>query len=171
MKIAVVRFPGSNGDADALNAAALAGHEAWFVWHRSKDLSGADAVILPGQLVRNGGLSFVCRTVTVRVESDATPFTSRYRVGQELRLPVAHGDGRYVADEATLDRLERERRVVFRYVGGNPNGAMRDIAGVASEEGNVVGMMPHPERSVEAILGSRDGLALFGFAEVPAAVS
>ena len=222
MKVAVVRFPGSNCDADALHAAALAGHDAYFVWHRSADLGGADAVILPGgfsygdylrpgaiarfspvmqavaahakaggsvlgicngfqilceahllpgQLVRNEGLAFVCRTVTVRVESDATPFTGRYQVGQELRMPVAHGDGRYVADEATLERLERERRVVFRYVGGNPNGALRDIAGIANEDGNVVGMMPHPERAVEAILGSTDGLAMFGFAAVPAAVS
>ena len=221
MRIAVVRFPGSNCDADALNAAALAGHEAYFVWHRSADLGGADVVILPGgfsygdylrpgaiarfspvmqavsaharaggpvlgicngfqilceahllpgQLVRNERLAFVCRMVTVRVESEATPFTGRYRFGQELRMPVAHGDGRYVADEPTLDRLERERRVVFRYVGGSPNGALRDIAGITSEEGNVVGMMPHPERAVEAMLGSRDGLAMFGFAGTAAAV-
>ena len=222
MKVAVVRFPGSNGDADALNAATLAGHTAEFVWHRSADLGGADIVIvpggfsygdylrpgaiarfspvmqavaahakaggpvlgicngfqilceahlLPGQLVRNEGLAFVCRPVTVKVESDATPFTARYRIGQELRMPVAHGDGRYVADDATLDLLEREGRVVFRYTGGNPNGALRDIAGIANEEGNVVGMMPHPERAVETILGSADGFAMFGFAAVPAAVS
>ncbi|MFI5280922.1 MAG: phosphoribosylformylglycinamidine synthase subunit PurQ [Gemmatimonadales bacterium] len=222
MRIAVVRFPGSNCDADALNAATLAGHEAYFVWHRSADLGGADAVILPGgfsygdhlrpgaiarfspvmqavtahakaggpvlgicngfqilceahllpgQLVRNERLAFVCRTVTVRVESDATPFTSRYRVGQELRMPVAHGDGRYVADEGTLDKLERERRVVFRYVGGNPNGALRDIAGISNEDGNVVGLMPHPERAVEAMLGSRDGLAMFGLAATAAALT
>jgi phosphoribosylformylglycinamidine synthase len=222
VKIAVVRFPGSNCDADALNAAALAGHEAYFVWHRSADLGGADVVILPGgfsygdyvrpgaiarfspvmqavsaharagglllgvcngfqilceahllpgQLVRNERLAFVCRMVTVRVENDATPFTSRYQAGQELRMPVAHGDGRYVADEATLDLLERERRVVFRYVGGNPNGALRNIAGISNEEGNIVGMMPHPERAVEAMLGSRDGLAMFGFAATVAAVT
>ena len=102
--------------------------------------------------------------VTVRVETDATPFTARYRPGQQLRVPVAHGDGRYVADDATLDRLEREERVVFRYVGGNPNGAMRDIAGITNEGRNVVGLMPHPERAAEALLGSSDGAAMFALA-------
>ena len=109
-----------------------------------------EAQLLPGALVRNGGLSFVCRPVRLRVETDATPFTARYRVGQQLTMPVAHGDGRYVADDATLDRLEREERVVFRYVDGNPNGAMRDIAGITNEGRNVVGLMPHPERASEA---------------------
>jgi len=219
VKIAVVRFPGSNCDADALAAAAGAGAEAVYVWHRSTDLEGADAVVLPGgfsygdylrpgaiarfspvmravaahaaagrpllgicngfqilceaqllpgALVRNGGLSFVCRPVRVRVESDTTPFTARYRPGQCLTMPVAHGAGRFVADQATLDLLEREERVVFRYVGGNPNGAMRDIAGITNQERNVVGLMPHPERASEALLGSNDGAAMFVLAAATA---
>ena len=219
MRIAVVRFPGSNCDADALAAAAGAGAEAFYVWHRSTDLAGADAVVLPGgfsygdylrpgaiarfspvmravaahaaagrpvlgicngfqilceagllpgALVKNGGLSFVCRPVRVRVESDATPFTARYRIGQVLTMPVAHGEGRYVADDATLDRLEAEDRVVLRYVNGNPNGAMRDIAGIANQERNVVGVMPHPERAAEALLGSSDGAGMFALAQAAA---
>ena len=215
MKVAVVRFPGSNCDADAWHAAQDAGHTVEYVWHRSTDLCGADVVvlpggfaygdylragaiarfspvmkaveahakagglllgicngfqvlceagILPGALARNAGLAFVCRWVTVRVEAADTPFTARYRRGQELRVPVAHGEGRYVADDATLDRLEREDRVVFRYAGGNPNGALRDIAGITNEGRNVVGMMPHPERAAEALLGSADGAAMFALA-------
>ena len=221
MKVAVVRFPGSNCDADAWHAARDAGAEAVYVWHRSADLGGADVVVLPGgfcygdylrpgaiarfspvmkavaahaaagrpvlgicngfqvlceaqllpgALARNGGLSFVCRPVTMRVESDATPFTARYARGQVVTMPVAHGDGRYVADEVTLDRLEREDRVVFRYVGGNPNGAMRDIAGITNEGRNVVGLMPHPERAADALLGSDDGAAMFALAGVAAGV-
>jgi phosphoribosylformylglycinamidine synthase len=123
-----------------------------------------EAGILPGALARNAGLAFVCRVVTVRVEATDTPFTSRYRRGQELRVPVAHGEGRYVADDATLDRLEREGRVVFRYAGGNPNGALRDIAGITNAGRNVVGMMPHPERAAEALLGSADGAPMFALA-------
>jgi len=215
VKVAVVRFPGSNCDADAWHAARDAGHAVEYVWHRSTALGGADVVvlpggfaygdylragaiarfspvmkaveahakagglllgicngfqvlceagILPGALARNAGLSFVCRWVTVRVEATDTPFTARYRRGQELRVPVAHGEGRYVADDATLDRLEREGRVVFRYAGDNPNGALRDIAGITNEGRNVVGMMPHPERAAEALLGSADGAAMFALA-------
>jgi phosphoribosylformylglycinamidine synthase len=215
VKVAVVRFPGSNCDADAWHAARDAGHTVEFVWHRSTDLCGAEVVvlpggfaygdylragaiarfspvmkaveahakagglllgicngfqvlceagILPGALARNAGLAFVCRWVTVRVETTDTPFTARYRRGQELRVPVAHGEGRYVADDATLDRLEREDRVVFRYTGSNPNGALRDIAGITNEGRNVVGMMPHPERAAEALLGSADGAAMFALA-------
>ncbi len=219
MKVAVVRFPGSNCDADAWHAARDAGHTVDYVWHRSTDLGGADLVvlpggfaygdylragaiarfspvmraveahakagrlllgicngfqvlceagILPGALARNAGLSFVCRWVRVRVEATDTPFTARYRRGEVLRLPVAHGEGRYVADPATLDLLEREGRVVFRYdAGDNPNGAERDIAGITNEGRNVVGMMPHPERAAEALLGSADGAALFALASVP----
>ncbi|NJD17843.1 MAG: phosphoribosylformylglycinamidine synthase subunit PurQ, partial [Gemmatimonadetes bacterium] len=127
-----------------------------------------EAGILPGALARNAGLSFVCRWVRVRVEATDTPFTARYRRGDVLRLPVAHGEGRYVADPATLDLLEREGRIVFRYdAGDNPNGAERDIAGITNEGRNVVGMMPHPERAAEALLGSADGAALFALASVP----
>jgi phosphoribosylformylglycinamidine synthase subunit PurQ / glutaminase len=129
-----------------------------------------EAQLLPGALVRNRGLTFVCRQITVRVESDATPFTARYRPGQLLRLPVAHGDGRYVADQATLERLEREERVVLRYAGDNPNGATRDIAGICNEGRNVLGLMPHPERATEAALGSCDGAAMFALAGVAAGV-
>ena len=128
-----------------------------------------EAGLLPGALLRNASLSFVCESVRLRVETSDTRFTSEYETGQVLRMPIAHGEGRYTADAETLDRLEGEGRVVFRYVGadgdpdaaGNPNGSMRDIAGIVNEAGNVLGMMPHPERAVDPLLGSRDGLALF----------
>ena len=128
-----------------------------------------EAGLLPGALLRNASLKFVGDTVIVRVEQPDTMFTSRYAAGQLLRLPVAHGDGRYTADVATLDRLEQEGRVAFRYVdasgaatdAANPNGSMRSIAGVISAEGNVLGLMPHPERAVDPLCSSGDGLALF----------
>jgi phosphoribosylformylglycinamidine synthase subunit PurQ / glutaminase len=128
-----------------------------------------EAGLLPGALLRNASLTFVCETVRLRVETDDTIFTSGYARGDLLRMPVAHGEGRYTADPALLDRLEGEGRVVFRYVGAsgereagaNPNGSMRDIAGIVNDAGNVLGMMPHPERAVDALLGSTDGLALF----------
>ncbi len=128
-----------------------------------------EAGLLPGALLRNASLKFVSRDVYVRVETDGTPFTSDYVPGQVLRIPIAHADGNYHADEATLDRLVEEGRVVFRYSdrngeptpGSNPNGSARDIAGIVSEDGNVLGMMPHPERAVEAVLGSTDGLGVF----------
>lgn len=128
-----------------------------------------EAGLLPGALVRNRSLKFRAMDVYLRVENAATPYTTRYREGQVLRMPIAHGDGNYVADEATLDRLEQERRIVFRYVdangdatdAANPNGSARNIAGIVNEGGNVLGMMPHPERAVEALLGSTDGLPLF----------
>ena len=221
MKVAIVRFPGSNRDMEAYHAVQDAGHDATLVWHRSQDLQGADMVILPGgfsygdylrpgaiarfspimqavakhaaagrpllgvcngfqilceaqllpgALVRNAHLQFVSKMVTVRVETDATPFTAGYKVGQELRLPVAHGDGRYVADAATLDKLEADGRVVFRYVQGNPNGAERDIAGIMNEGRNVVGLMPHPECAVDALTGSADGAAMFAPVAMAAAL-
>ena len=219
MKVAVVRFPGSNCDSDAWHAARDRGHEVEYVWHRSTDLRGADVVVLPGgfaygdylragaiarfspvmkavaahadagrpvfgicngfqilcearllpgALARNSGLAFVCRWVTIRVEATDSLFTAPYRVGDLIRAPVAHSAGRYVADDATLDRLEREGRVVFRYVGGNPNGSLRDIAGISNEGRNVVGLMPHPERASETLLGSADGAAMFACAAVAA---
>ena len=120
------------------------------------------AGLLPGALVRNRSLRFVARWVRLRVENAATPFTNAYAQGQVLRLPIAHGGGNYVADEATLDRLEAEGRVVARYIGGNPNGSQRDIAAVTNEAGNVVGIMPHPEHAVEELIGpSLDGLGFF----------
>ena len=115
--------------------------------------------MLPGALVRNRGLKFVCRPVALRVETADSPFTSGAAKGQILRLPVAHGEGCYVADEKTLDQLEREDRVALRYI-ENPNGSMRDIAGILSEKRNVLGMMPHPERASEDLMGSTDGLAI-----------
>ncbi len=115
--------------------------------------------LLPGALVRNQGLKFVCRTVPIRVETTNSPFTSAASVAQILHLPIAHGEGCYVADERTLDQLEGEDRVVLRYV-ENPNGSMRDIAGVLNEQRNVLGMMPHPERASEDLMRSTDGLAI-----------
>ena len=128
-----------------------------------------EAGLLPGALVRNRSLQFQGETVGIRVENTDTPFTSRYQQGQLLRLHIAHGRGNYVADPDTLARLEHEHRVVFRYVDaegqqtdeGNANGSMHNIAGIVNPAGNVLGLMPHPERSVEALLGSTDGLPLF----------
>jgi phosphoribosylformylglycinamidine synthase subunit PurQ / glutaminase len=128
-----------------------------------------EAGLLPGALLRNASLKFVCAPIHLRVESNDTLFTSRYERGQRIVLPIAHGDGRYSADDDTLDRLEGEGQVVLRYAPNaleaqesyNPNGSMRDIAGIVNGAGNVLGMMPHPERAVDALLGSADGLALF----------
>ena len=119
-----------------------------------------EAGLLPGALMRNAGQTFVCRTVPLRVETSQSLFTAGYEAGQTIGLPVAHHDGNYFADEATLDRLEGEGRVAFRY-GEAVNGSRRDIAGVLSEAGNVLGMMPHPERAIEPEHGSSDGRALF----------
>jgi len=119
-----------------------------------------EAGLLPGALMRNAGQTFVCRTVPLRVETSQSLFTAGYEAGQTIGLPVAHHDGNYFADEATLDRLEGEGRVAFRY-GEAVNGSMRDIAGILSEAGNVLGMMPHPERAIEPEHGSSDGRALF----------
>jgi phosphoribosylformylglycinamidine synthase subunit PurQ / glutaminase len=117
--------------------------------------------LLPGVLMRNASLKFICRDVTLRVEGKETPVT-RGLAGRTLTMPIAHAEGSYFADAETLDRLEGEGRVVFRYVGGAPNGAARDIAGVSGGPGgNVVGLMPHPERASEAILGCEDGRRLF----------
>lgn len=128
-----------------------------------------EAGLLPGALLRNETLRFVSEPVRLRVENADTLFTNRYEVGQLLTMPVAHGDGRYTADEATLDRLDGEGRVVFRYLpsGGetdqywSPNGSMRAIAGIVSASGNVLGLMPHPERAMDALLGSADGIGVF----------
>jgi phosphoribosylformylglycinamidine synthase len=128
-----------------------------------------EAGLLPGALLRNAGLKYIGEWVNLRVETTDTMFTNRYEVGAILRIPIAHGEGRYTADEKTLDTLEEEGRVVFRYAGGpgdadewwSPNGSMRAIAGIVNETGNVLGMMPHPERAVDVLLSSDDGLALF----------
>ena len=129
-----------------------------------------EAGLLPGAMLRNRGLKFICEHVSVRVEETDTPFTSVCAKGQILRIPINHGEGNYFAPDDVLDALERDRRVIFRYVdastgqpsaAANPNGAARNIAGICSERRNVVGMMPHPERACEPMLGSGDGLVLF----------
>jgi phosphoribosylformylglycinamidine synthase len=217
-RVAVVRFPGSNRDLDALRAAERVGSEAYFVWHRDTDLQGADVVILPGgfsygdylrsgaiarfspvmqaiqrhaaeggavigicngfqilceagllpgALVRNARLSFVAKPVDLRVERTSTVFTNGFTRGDRIRIPVAHGDGRFVADPATLDRLEAEDGVMVRYLAPgpgiepNPNGSDRDIAGICNAAGNVVGLMPHPENAVSVLQGSPDGSGFF----------
>ena len=211
-RVAVVVFPGSNCDADTLDAARAAGSDAYYVWHRDTDLKQADAVIvpggfsygdylrsgaiarfspvmravtaharagglllgicngfqilceavlLPGALVRNAKLKFLSRPVRVRVESTDTPFTSEYDRGEELVLPIAHGDGRYVADVQTLAELNANAQIVLRYVTENPNGSVQDIAGICNAARNVVGIMPHPERRNAPELGGQDGARVF----------
>ena len=221
MKFGVVVFPGSNCDDDAHYAIGqILGQPVDFIWHQSEDLSGYDAVILPGgfaygdylrtgaiakfspvmravtkfaqsgglvlgicngfqiltetgllpgALMRNKRLRFLCRPVHIRVENNNTPFTMAARQGEVLQIPINHGEGNYFCDRATLEELERNRQVIFRYVHpdgrdagaddfeANPNGALAAIAGVSNREGNVVGLMPHPERAVEIGLGSADG--------------
>jgi len=221
MTFGIVRFPGSNCDADVVRAVTEGlGREATYLWHKSHDLRGVDVVVLPGgfsygdylragaiarfspimreviafaraggltlgicngfqvlcearllpgALVRNRSLRFRCVEVGVRVENAETPFTSAYEAGESLVIPVAHGEGQYVADPGTLDALEAAGRVVFRYVDGrgeatdaaNPNGSARNIAGIINEAGNVLGIMPHPERVSLGYLGNTDGLGVF----------
>jgi phosphoribosylformylglycinamidine synthase I len=128
-----------------------------------------EAGLLPGVLQRNAGMRFVCRQVHIRVETTETPFTAAAKRGQVLQMPIAHGDGNYFCDEATLADLELNHQVVFRYTtpngredaAANPNGSLANIAGVCNRERNVIGLMPHPERAVEMPLGSDDGLVIF----------
>jgi len=124
-----------------------------------------EAGLLPGALTRNDHLHFICRDQTLRIENAATDWSSAYDEGQTILIPLKNGEGSYVADEATLDALEAEGRVVARYVGLNPNGSRRDIAGITNERGNVVGLMPHPEHAVESLTGpTTDGLGFFASA-------
>ena len=124
--------------------------------------------LLPGMLQRNAGMRFVCRQVHIRVENADTPFTAAAKPGQVLQIPIAHGDGNYFCDQATLSDLDRNHQIVFRYTtadgredaAANPNGSLANVAGVCNREGNVMGLMPHPERAVEAALGSSDGLVI-----------
>jgi phosphoribosylformylglycinamidine synthase subunit PurQ / glutaminase len=128
-----------------------------------------EAGLLPGAMMRNSGLRYICRHVHIRVEQIDTPFTNEAKKGQILRIPIAHNDGNYNAEGATLAELERNRQVIFRYTtadgsddaAGNPNGSMANIAGICNRERNVAGLMPHPERAVEAALDSADGLTIF----------
>ncbi len=221
MRIGVVIFPGSNCDHDAYHVLKhVCGQEVRFVWHKDADLSGLDAVVLPGGfsygdylragavaatspvmaavreaagrgvpvlgicngfqilaeagllpgvLLRNRRLRFICRDTWVHVESVRTPFTRGLREGEVLRMPVAHAEGRYFAPADGLHLLARSEQIVFRYcdsegrvrAGANPNGAVQAIAGVCNQAGNVVGLMPHPERAGEGPLGSSDGRRLF----------
>jgi len=118
--------------------------------------------LLPGALIRNDHQKFVCRDQRLRIENNRTPWTTAYDQDAEITVVLKNGEGSYVADEATLDRLEGEGRIVAKYVGANPNGSMRDIAGIANERGNVVGVMPHPEHAVEDLTGpGTDGLGFF----------
>ncbi|HEX9755277.1 MAG TPA: phosphoribosylformylglycinamidine synthase subunit PurQ [Gemmatimonadales bacterium] len=219
VRVAVVRFPGSNCEDETLRAVRRSGGEAFEVRYRERDLRDADVVILPGgfsygdylragaiarfspvldavirhaadgrpvlgvcngfqilceagllpgALVRNEGLHFVSRPVAVRVERADTVFTSEYRPDQIIRIPIGHGEGRYVAPPDMLEELEGERRVVLRYVDAgfldapaNPNGALADIAAIGDPTGLIVGMMPHPERLADPVVGSDVGLGVY----------
>jgi len=128
-----------------------------------------EADLLPGALIPNTSTRFECKTVALRVENTDTPYTEKYAVNDILRMPIAHGEGRYHADQATLDLLEENEQVIFRYVNtkgeptteANPNGSLNNIAGICNDQRNVLGMMPHPERACEPVLGLSDGLSLF----------
>ena len=178
----VVILPGGFSYGDYLRAGAIARfspimHEVASHARRGGPVIGicngfqiaCEAGLLPGALLRNQSLQFVSELCRVRVESSDTRFTNQYERGQILRLPIAHGEGRFTADEATLDQLEQNGQVVFRYVNAageidtaaDPNGSARAIAGIVNERGNVLGLMPHPERAAESIVGSADGVALF----------
>ncbi len=173
-----VVIPGGFSYGDYLRCGALAAHSPVMQAVRSFAAAGGpvlgicngfqvltEAGLLPGQLARNSDLRFICHDVHLRVERTDLPFTNRASSGQLLRLPVAHADGRYYADEEVLERLEGEGQVALRYVSvtgartpsANPNGSLNDIAGVTNAKGNVLGMMPHPERAVEELLGGEDG--------------
>jgi len=223
MRFGVIVFPGSNCDDDAYHAIGkVIGQPVEFIWHQSEQVSGFDAILLPGgfafgdylrtgaiarfspvmkavsrfarsggmvlgvcngfqilleagllpgAMLRNKELRFLCRQVHIRVEQTDTPFTCAARPGQILKMPIAHMEGNYFCDPATLAELERNRQIVFRYARpdgsvdehdreSNPNGALAAIAGICNRERNVAGLMPHPERAVEAGLGSTDGLVI-----------
>ena len=208
--VGVVVFPGTNCEMDAVEAVDGLGGTGRLLWHGDDDLSGVDAVIvpggfahgdylrpgaiarfspameavtrfaadggpvvgicngfqvlteaglLPGALQKNSGLKFLCRPATVRVETTDSSLTGSASVGAELSIPINHFEGNYTCDERTLEQLRDEDRIVLRYV-GNPNGSIDDIAGVCNEARNVVGLMPHPERACNELLGSTDGAVL-----------
>ena len=158
-RIAVVVLPGSNDDRDAAWALGALGAEPVLVWHASDRLpEDVGAVVLPGVLRPNASLSFVCRDVALRVERVAAPFTSRCEPGGRLVIPVKHGEGCWFYPLHLLPELERDDQVVLRYADeDNPNGSVANVAGVCNREGNVMGLMPHPEHAVDPLLGSGDG--------------
>ncbi len=178
----VIVLPGGFAYGDYLRTGAMAAHSPVMRDVVAKARAGTpvigicngfqvlcEAGLLPGVLLRNASLKFVCRDVWLKVEQPTTPFTSRFAPGEVIRLPVAHGEGNYYADAATLDELEAEGRVVLRYVDadgnataeGNPNGSQRNIAGICDESRRVLGLMPHPERLIEPLLGGIDGRKVF----------
>jgi phosphoribosylformylglycinamidine synthase subunit PurQ / glutaminase len=120
-----------------------------------------EAGLLPGAMRRNESLSFICKPVELMVENNQTMFTSEYHQGQAITIPIAHGEGNYYCDQETLAQLKANNQIVFTYHGTNPNGSLEDIAGIVNEKGNVLGMMPHPERAVDDLLGGSDGLKMF----------
>jgi phosphoribosylformylglycinamidine synthase len=120
-----------------------------------------EAGLLPGALIRNKNLHFICKHVNIRVENNKTVFTNKLKKGQILNIPIAHGEGNYTCDAKTLKELKRNRQIVFTYHGENPNGSIESIAGICNKRRNILGMMPHPERASEVILGSEDGLLIF----------
>jgi phosphoribosylformylglycinamidine synthase subunit PurQ / glutaminase len=170
----LVVVPGGFSYGDYLRCGAIAARSPIMADVRAKAARGlkvlgvcngfqilTEAGLLPGALIRNAGLRFVCRQVKLRVENTRTYFTNRLNQGDVVRCPIAHGEGNYVCDDETLSSLEGEGRVVFRYVEGNPNGATNDIAGIVNEAGNVIGMMPHPENMIEPLHGATDCRPLF----------
>jgi phosphoribosylformylglycinamidine synthase subunit PurQ / glutaminase len=171
----LIVLPGGFSYGDYLRAGAMAAHSPIMrsVIERAKAGTPVlgicngfqilcEAGLLPGALIKNASLSFVCRSVALKVEQTNTMFTRAYQPGQAASIPVAHGMGNYVADDATLDRLEGDGRVAFRYApGANPNGAARDIAGIFNDTRTIMGMMPHPERACDKALGSEDGKGVF----------
>lgn len=171
----LIVLPGGFSYGDYLRCGAMAGQSTVMRAVKEKSEQGVRVLgicngfqvltethMLPGVLMRNAGLKFVCKPVGLTVSETQSAFTRNYQSGQRVVFPVAHGEGNYVADEETLDRLEGEGRVAFRYAAGeNPNGSARDIAGILSEKRNVLGLMPHPERVCDPLLGGTDGEALF----------
>lgn len=152
---AIARF----SDAmDAVKKAAEAGKPVLGVCNGFQIL--LESGLLPGAMLRNKNLKFMCRPVDLIVENNQTMFTTEYKEKQIISIPIAHGEGNYYCDEQTLKELEENKQIVFRYK-DNPNGSVADIAGIVNKQGNVLGMMPHPERAVDSLLGSDDGLALF----------
>lgn len=144
---------------NALKAAAEAGKYVIGICNGFQVLT--EAGLLPGALLRNDSLKFRCHAATLRVESTTNPFTREYKLGEEINIPIAHGEGNYYCDDETLKELQDNGQIIFRYAGENPNGSVDDIAGISNKAGNVLGMMPHPERAIHELLGSEDGKRMF----------